>query len=166
MCNFSDFIAEFGLQDLRQRFQSANSTSPPHRSAQLANLISSVDTQNRQQASQPNLPRTTPLNQYISNLVFKLHNPQKTPDVLGVIVAHLHDGVHIQALQEVNMPLDDINTRLCLIAPGGLAQGTTNGHSNGDVTVIHPDVAPYVRPLQLDGRPGPGNVSHCLDTLT
>ena len=80
-----------------------------------------MDTKNRQQASQPNLPSAAPLNHYISNLVFKSHNLQKTPDVLGSIVAHLHDGVHIQALQEVNMSIEDINTRLRLVAPGALA---------------------------------------------
>ena len=85
---------------------------------------------------------------------------------MGIIAAHLNGGVHLLALQEVNMPVSDINLRLLSFAPGALAQGATNGHTNGVVTIVHSDIAPYVRPLQLDGKKDPGNVSQCLDTLT
>ena len=61
---------------------------------------------------------------------------------MGAIAANLSDGVHLLALQEVNMPVSDINLRLLSFAPGALAQGATNGHTNGVVTIVHPDIAP------------------------
>ena len=85
---------------------------------------------------------------------------------MSTIATHLHDGVHLLALQEVDIPLEDISLRLLSLAPGALAQGSTNGSTNGVITIMRPAIAPYVRPLQLDGRKNPGNVSQCLDTLT
>ena len=39
---------------------------------------------------------------------------------MSIIATHLHDGVHLLALQEVNMPISDINLRLLSLAPGAL----------------------------------------------
>ena len=64
------------------------------------------------------------------------------------------------------MPVADINLRILSFAPGAPAQGATNGHTNGVVAIVHPAIAPSVRPIQLDGKKDPGNVSQCLDTLT
>ena len=114
----------------------------------------------------PTLPPSAPPCSIVSNLVCRTHNLQKTADVMGIIAAHLSDGAHLLALQEVNVPVLDINLRLLAFARGALAQGATNGHTNGIVTIAHPDIAPYVRLLPLDGRKDPGNVSQCLDTLT
>ena len=94
------------------------------------------------------------------------HNVQKTRDIFTTIATNLHEGVHVQALQEVNMPPLEIQRKLLSLAPGATAQGFKNGATSGVVTVIHPDLAPYVRPLQLDGRHALGDVSQMVDAFT
>ena len=166
MSNPEEIIADFGLQDIQRRFRESRVASLTQKTERLAGLISAIDASNKQHACHPDLPASPPQCSVISNLVCRTHNLQKTADVMGIIAAHLRDGVHLLALQEVNMPVSDISLRLLSFAPGALAQGSTNGHTNGVVTIIHPDIAPYVRPLQLDGKTDPGNVSQCLDALT
>ena len=166
MSNPEEIIADFGLQDIQRRFRESKAASLKQKTERLADLIHSIDASSRQHVNHPVLPPSPPPCPVVSNLVCRTHNLQKTADVMGIIAANLRDGVHLLALQEVNMPVSDINLRLLSFAPGAIAQGATNGHTNGVVTIIHPDIAPYVRPLQLDGKADPGNVSQCLDALT
>ena len=64
------------------------------------------------------------------------------------------------------MPMHEIQRKLLSLAPGAIAQGYTNGSTNGVVTVVHPDLAPYVRPLQLEGRRALGDLSQMVDAFT
>ena len=166
MSSLNSLYAELGVHELRSELRAAGPTSASRKSRTLSSLISSIDTQNRQRTHRPTLPRQSPHSKGISNLVMRSHNVQKTRDIFTIIATNLHEGVHIQALQEVNLPMQEIQKKLMSLAPGAIARGYTNGSTNGIVTVVHPDLAPYVRPLQLEGRRAIGDVSQMVDAFT
>ena len=64
------------------------------------------------------------------------------------------------------MPMHEIHRKLLSLAPGAIARGYTNGSTNGVVTVVHPDLARNVRPLQFEGRRALGDVSQMVDAFT
>ena len=133
MSGMNSLFAELGVHELRSELRAANPT--PART--LSFLIHSIDTQNKQRTHRPTLPRQPPHSTGISNLVMRSHNVQKTRDIFTIIATNLHEGVHVQALQEVNMPILKIQRKLLSLAPGAIAQGFTNGSTNGVVTVVH-----------------------------
>ena len=141
----NDLFAELGVPGLRRSLRAADPSPAIRKSRDLSSIIQLIDTQNRQRAHRPTLPRQPPHSPDISTLVMRSHNIQKTRDIFTMIATNLHEGLHIQALQEVNMPILEIQRKLLSLAPGAIAQGYTNGSTNGVVTVIHPDLAPYVR---------------------
>ena len=112
------------------------------KSRALSSLIHMIDTQNRQRALRPTLPRQPPHRTSITALVMKSHNVQKTRDIFTTLATNLHGGVHVVALQEVNLPVAEVQRKLLYVSPGAIAQGYTNGSTNGVITIIHPDLAP------------------------
>ena len=160
------YLQNWECQSLEGAF--ALPTHPPKSENHRTSLPSSSQSTriNKQCTHRPTLPRQALHSPSISTLVMRSHNVQKTRDIFTVIATNLHEGVHLQALQEVNMPLLEVQRKLLSIAPGAIAQGYTNGSTNGVVTVIHPDLAPYVRPPQLDGWCALRDVSQMVDAFT
>ena len=85
---------------------------------------------------------------------------------MSVIAAYLNEGVHIQALQEINLSVQEIQNKRHSICPGAISQSFTKRTSHGVITIIHPGVAPYARPLQQGALKALGDIFQCRDTLT
>ena len=166
MSSMNDLFAELGVPELRTSLRASDPPSATQKSRTLASLIHMIVTQNRQSTHRPTLPRQSPHHPSISALVMKSHNVQKTRDIFTIIATNLHEGVHVQALHEVNLPVAEVRRKLLSLAPGSIAQGYTNGATNEVITIIHPDLAPYVRPLQLDGRRTLEDISQMVDAFT
>ena len=101
----------------------------------------------------------------VSNLVFRTHNIGKKPP-LPFIVHHFKEGVHLLALQEVNMCTKELSRVLMSTFPGATLFGHTNGRSNGSILVIHPTLAPFVRPLTCPNLNTINNVHECIAAAT
>ena len=82
------------------------------------------------------------------------------------IVHHFKEGAHLLALQEVNTRVDELQGIMARTFPGSVVMGYTNGASNGSILVVHPSLAPFVRPLTSPELGTLGNVHDCVAAAT
>ena len=182
MCRLEQALEGVGAIDLlnrRKRRENEGGQPPP---PEPHNLLSSVNLERTKLAIRKEnelfrghtARRDRSSNEYswrhcsetpISNLVVRTHNIGKKPPI-PFVVHHFKEGVHLLALQEVNMDTGEFKEVLSRIFPGATLFGYTNGRSNGSVLVVHPTLAPFARPLTCKNLGTVGNVQECIAAVT